>query len=411
MTVTNRSALAQAGIFQRTDHISERVRNIIISPIKEIALLASMMDDVVPFAWGIPHWLTPAHIRLALTEALQHDNAVGYYSPSLGLPALRTAVAQKLQRDFGVTADPSSEIVISAGAMEMLMVALQVVVNPGDEVIMPDPGFSSYIDQIVLAGGVPVYWPLQEEKNWAANIALLPKLVTSKTKAIIICSPNNPTGNIFSADDLRVIADLVLQHNLILITDEPYHFLTYDAATCPTLVGDERLRYQRIACFSFSKEYAMTGFRVGYTFAEAGLIRQMLKVHDNTLVSAPRPSQLAALAAAQGDQTCVVELRDVLQRRRDLMCQQFDRLKRWFTYVKPLGSYYLFVKFLPPAGETVNDVQLALDFLKEAHVAVVPGSAFGPTGAGHFRLCFGCTEEDIVKGVDRIANFLKKRYG
>lgn len=405
--MTTRSALDTAGIQQRTDHISDRVRKIIISPIKEIALLASQKPDVVHFAWGIPHVETPLHIREALREALLHDPVLGQYSPTFGLPALRQAAAEKLTRQFNVPVDAMSEVVISAGAMEMLMVAMQAVVNPGDEVIITDPGFASYQEQITLAGGVAKFLPLLEEKNWAMDLAALPALVTSKTKAIILCSPNNPTGTIFSAAELKAVADLAVAHNLIVITDEPYHFLTYDGLSCPTLVSDERLRNNRIACFSLSKEYAMTGYRVGYVFAEAGMIRQLLKVHDNTLVSAPRPSQVAAIAALQGDQQCVEDLRLTLQRRRDVMCEQLDSMSKWFSYVRPQGSYYVFVKFLP---EVVNDVQMALDILNEVGVAVVPGSAFGPSGKNHFRLCYGCTEPDIIKGMERIKQFMQKHY-
>ncbi|EKD76217.1 MAG: hypothetical protein ACD_43C00188G0002 [uncultured bacterium] len=402
-----RSALDTAGIKQRTEHISERVRNIIISPIKEIALLASTKTDVVSFAWGIPYVETPLHIREALRTALLNDPLLGRYAPTLGLPTLRQATAEKIIKQFNIKVDPLSEIFISAGAMELLMVAMQAVVNPGDEVIITDPGFASYQEQITLAGGVPKFLPLLEKQGWAMDVAALPKLITKKTKAIILCSPNNPTGTIFRAADLNVIADTVLEHNLILVTDEPYQFLTYDGLTCPTLVGDDRLRNNRISCFSFSKEYAMTGYRVGYVFAEAGMIRQLLKVHDNTLVSAPRPSQVAALAALQGDQQCVEDLRLTLQRRRDVMCEQLDNLSKWFSYVKPQGSYYVFVNFLP---EAVNDVQMALDILNEAGVALVPGSAFGPNGQNHFRLCFGCTEPDIIKGMGRLKKFLEKHY-
>lgn len=405
--MTTRSALDTAGIQQRTDHISDRVRKIIISPIKEIALLASTKTDVVHFAWGIPYVETPLHIREALRTALLNDPLLGRYSPTLGLPELRQAAATKLSRQFNIAVDPMSEIVISAGAMEMLMVAMQVVVNPGDEVIITDPGFASYQEQIICAGGVPKFLPLQEDNGWAMDVAALPKLITPKTKAIILCSPNNPTGTIFSESDLRVVADTVLKHNLILVTDEPYQFLTYDGLTCPTLVGDDRLRNNRISCFSLSKEYAMTGYRVGYVFAEPGMLRQLLKVHDNTLVSAPRPSQVAAIAALNGDQQCVEDLRLILQRRRDVICEQLDGLSKWFSYIKPQGSYYVFVKFLP---EVINDVQMALDILNEAGVALVPGTAFGPSGKNHFRLCFGCTEPDIMKGMQRIKQFMEKHY-
>lgn len=404
--MASRSTLIQAGIQQRTDHISDRVKQINISPIKEIALLASTRTDIIPFAWGVPHVVTPKHIRAALQTALDSDPTIGQYSPSLGLPALRQAAAAQLQQRFGINVDPNQELVVSAGAMEMLLVALQTVVNPDDEVIVTDPSFASYQEQIVLAGGKPVFWELDEERGWQPDAAQLAGLITPRTKAIMLCSPNNPTGTIFSQADLDVVADLVLKHNLILITDEPYHFLTYEQAHCPNLVSDERLRYNRISCFSLSKEYAMTGYRVGYVLADPGMIRQLLKIHDNNVVSAPRPSQVAAIAALTGDQRCVGELRDILRQRRDLMCAALDEMSPWVSYVKPEGSYYILVKMKPE----VDDVQLAVDLLNEAKIAVVPGSGFGPSGKGHLRFCFGCTEELITEGMKRFKHYLQTHY-
>ena len=223
----------------------------------------------------------------------------------------------------------------------------------------------------------------------------------------MINSPSNPTGAIFSQNELDAIAETVLKHNLILITDQPYDFLLFDGAKLPTLVSDDRLRHNRISCFSFSKEYAMTGYRVGYVFAEEGMIRQMMKVHDAFIVSAPRPSQVAALAAVIGPQDCVEELRRTLEERRDRLCMHLDRMKKWFSYVKPRGTYYVLPKFL---GANEDDVQLALDILNGAHISVVPGSAFGPHGKGHLRICFGCTLPEIDEGMKRLEEWLKKNY-
>ena len=403
----SRSALEISGMKSRTDHISDRVKGIVVSPIKEMALLATKIPDATPFAWGIPFVETPKHIREALKDALDNDPYLGRYSPSLGLPELKQLVAKEIKNKYGVEADPNSEIMITTGAMEGLMDAFQSIINPGDEVLMTSPGFSSHIEQTLLAGGVPKFLPLLEEKGWAMDLEALPKLITEKTKAIILCSPCNPTGSIFTEAELAVIAELVLKHNLILITDEPYNFLTYDGHRSYSLVADDRLRYNRIACFSFSKEYAMTGYRVGYTFAEPGMIMQMLKVHDATLVSAPRPSQVAAIAALKGSRECVEELKNTLMRRRDLMCSYFDKMSKWFSYVLPAGSYYVFPKFLP-AHDDIK--QVAVDILNEAHVTVVPGIAFGPDGDGHLRFCFGATEEDIKVGMERLHEWLLKKY-
>lgn len=402
-----RSALEASGIKSRTDGISERIKNIVISPIKEIALLAAEVPDCIPFAWGVPYVDTPPHIREALKYSLDNDHALGRYSPSMGLPEFRQEISSHLNKKYGITVNPNKEILVTAGAMEALMDAIQTVVNPGDEVILTSPGFSSYTEQVLLAGGVPKYLPLDEENGWSMKLDVLPSLITPKTRAILINSPSNPTGAIFSKEELSVIADTVLKHNLILITDEPYAFLKFDGIEVPELISDDRLRYNRIACFSFSKEYAMTGYRVGYVFAEEGMIRQLMKIHDAFIVSAPRPSQVAAMAALTGDQSCVEDLRKTLESRRNRMCGHLDRLGKWFSYVKPKGAYYVFPKFLPAQ---IDDVDLAVRLVQEARVAMVPGSAFGPEGKNHLRICFGCTDEQIDEGAARLETWLKKNY-
>ncbi|MBI2453859.1 pyridoxal phosphate-dependent aminotransferase, partial [Candidatus Peregrinibacteria bacterium] len=303
--------------------------------------------------------------------------------------------------------DSKKELLVTAGAMEGLMDAIQSVVDPGDEVIITSPGFSSYTEQVRLAGGVPKYLPLDENRGWSMKLDMLPKLITPKTKAVIFNSPSNPTGAIFSKQETGAIAEAVLKHNLILITDEPYEFLRFDGAKLPELVSDERLRKNRISCFSFSKEYAMTGYRAGYVFAEEGMIRQMMKVHDAFIVSAPRISQVAALAALQGPQDCVEKLRQTLQERRDRICAHLDRMKPWLSYVKPAGAYYVFVRFLPECDDIVG---LAVRILREARVAVVPGSAFGPEGNHHLRICFGCTPEEIDEGMERLEKWLRSSF-
>lgn len=276
----SRSALEQSGLTSRQKHISSRLKSMIVSPIKEIAMLASEIPDAIPFAWGVPFVETPKHIRDGLKDALDNDPLLGRYSPSLGLPALRNEIARVLKNQYKIDVNPKTELLVTAGAMEGLMAAIQCVVDPGDEVIITSPGFSSYTEMVLLAGGVPRYLALDEENGWRLKIEDLPGLITKKTKALIINSPCNPTGTIFSKSDLDAIAEVVLRNDIILITDEPYAFLTFNEKPLPELVTDERLRHNRISCFSFSKEYAMTGYRVGYVFAEEGMIRQMLKFHD-----------------------------------------------------------------------------------------------------------------------------------
>ncbi|MBI2453900.1 pyridoxal phosphate-dependent aminotransferase, partial [Candidatus Peregrinibacteria bacterium] len=210
-----RSALEKAGIATRTDGISKRTRDIVVSPIKEIAILAAEIPGVIPFAWGIPFVETPPHIREAVKKALDQDPLLGRYSPSAGLPPLKEAIAIRLQKKYAVRVDSKKELLVTAGAMEGLMDAIQSVVDPGDEVIITSPGFSSYTEQVRLAGGVPKYLPLDENRGWSMKLDILPKLITPKTKAVIFNSPSNPTGAIFSKQETDAIAEAVLKHNLI----------------------------------------------------------------------------------------------------------------------------------------------------------------------------------------------------
>jgi len=327
--------LASTAGFRLAERFDEVGFSDIVQIRNRVMELKAQGAAVYQFEGGEPFRPTPDYIKAAATAALTENKT--RYAPSSGIPELRQAIAGKL-RDRNRINVETDRIILVNGGMQGLFAALQSVVNPGDEVIVTSPGFSSYTEQVMLAGGVPKYLPLDESRGWAMKLDVLPKLITPKTKAMILNSPCNPTGGIFTKTELAAIADTVLKHNLILITDEPYSFLLFDGAELPELVSDDRLRHNRISCFSFSKEYAMTGYRVGYVFAEEGMIRQMMKVHDAFIVSAPRPSQVAALAAIKGDQSCVEELRKTLEQRRDIMCGHFDRMKKWFSYVKPKGA-------------------------------------------------------------------------
>ena len=362
-------------------------------------ILASKVPGAISLGQGIPSHPTPPHIREAVIHALNHDPDVGKYSLQPGWPLLRQAVALDVSQRIGEPVDPEREVFISTGSMEALFAAILTVVEPGGEVIMPSPNYASHVEQVSLAGGRVAWVPLIEEEGWRWDLDAVARTVTDKTRAIILCNPLNPTGTIFSEDEVRGLAEICLKHNLFLISDEAYHFMYYGDRPpfSPTRIPE--LKDQLIATFSFSKKYAMTGWRVGYMYASGGVIDQVLKVHDALSISAPTISQAAALAALEGPQDCVAELVADLKERRDLMCRRLDRLAPLFTYQRPEGAYYIFVRFNLP-GTTSFD--LALRLLNEARVITIPGQAFGPTAGQFIRLSFGGTPEQIDSAFDRI---------
>jgi aminotransferase len=404
----DRSVLQHTGKKFRTHKISKRIQDITVSAIKEMSMLAMQYDDVIPFAWGLPIFPTPENILKAVADATKDNKKIGMYAPLSGLPELRVAAAKTIARKFGEDAepDPMTETLITVGAMEALMDTLMAIIDPEDEVILTTPGFSSHIEQVMLTGGTPIFVPLIEENQWTLDTNELKKAITPKTKAILICNPGNPTGNILSEEQIRTIANIALEHDLFIISDEPYNFLTYDGKQPFTFIQIPEIRKNLISIFSLSKEYCMTGFRIGYVVAEEGIINQLSKAHDSTVISAPTVSQIAAIEALTGPQDAPIYFRDELQKHRDIMCNRLDRLDKHFSYVKPTGAYYIFAKILDPGPDKPTDaIPLAVDILEKARVSIVPGDAFGPTGKNHVRFCFGTSPEQIEEGFNRLDKY------
>ncbi|MBW1982017.1 MAG: pyridoxal phosphate-dependent aminotransferase [Deltaproteobacteria bacterium] len=400
-----RSALVAAGKRFRTEGISRRVRQITVSAIKEMPLLAEKVGGCVSLGQGIPSFATPPHIVEAVCRFLRDSATSGKYTLGPGLPELREAIAGEILTRHGVAFDPDREICITAGAMEGLLAAILTVVERGDEVILPSPNYASHIEQVLMAEGEVVFAPLAED-GWRLDLERLQQAMSSRTRAMILCNPHNPTGAHFPEEDVRSLAELLLERQIIVICDETYDFLTYDGADHFSLLSIPELKDQVIATFSFSKKYAMTGWRVGAVVTSEGLLDQIMKVHDAAVICAPTPSQYAALAALEGPQDCVAFFRQQLQQRRDLICRRLDELQHWFSYVKPQGAYYLMVRYL---DQQVDSMSYALELLREARVITIPGGAFGPTGEGHLRLSFGGTEEELHQAMDRIQSWLEKR--
>ncbi|HVN25234.1 MAG TPA: pyridoxal phosphate-dependent aminotransferase [Syntrophorhabdales bacterium] len=406
----DRSAYKSVGREEDLRGISKRVAQITVSAIKQMPVLASKVPGAVSLGQGIPSFGTPAFVTDAVIRALREDERIGKYSLQPGMPELKAEIATHLHRTRGISVDPEKELFISCGSMEALAGAISALVDRGDEVIVPSPNYASHIEQILFAEGVPVFVPLLEEEGWRIDIAGMKKAVTPRTKAILICNPMNPTGAAFSSEEIRGIAELAIEQDLFVITDEAYDFLVYSPLRHTSLTAIPELKERLIAAFSFSKMYCMTGWRVGYMYAASRFIDQVLKVHDAFAICAPTVSQYAALAAlratnghdGEGDRF-IQELVAALDARRHLACARLDRLSSLFSYQKPQGAYYVFPRIVPGS---LKSMDLALRLLYEAKVISVPGNGFGPSGEGHIRFSFGGTEEEISEAFNRIENWL-----
>ena len=366
--------------------------------------LSREIEDVSFLSWAKPTSNAPSHIRDSVIEAI-HAGLTDGYTESSGLPALRHEIAKKLKRDNNVTADPS-EIIVTVGAIEGLAAAVMTVIDPGDEVILPTPTYSTHVNQVVLASGRPVFVPLIEDDGFAIDVNALERAVTPRTRAILYCSPNNPTGTVFSEQHLRQLAEIALEHNLVVITDEAYEYFTFDGNTHFSIASIPEMKGNTISCYTFTKTYAMTGWRIGYLHADRGLIPQIAKAHIPFAICAPVASQYAALAALEGPQDCIEVFRGHYESARNLMCARLDGLRHVFEYQKPGGSYLMFPRIRAKGGTDSNSFCRKL--LREARVSTTPGIDFGPTGEGHLRMSFCVPEEMINSAFDRMESFFSE---
>lgn len=364
-----------------------------MSAIKEMSMRSARVPGAASLAWGLPSFRTPAPIRSAVSAALEDDREIGMYALPDGLPALRAAAARDHRRRTGIEADPDRQVIVTAGNMEGLQVLFHAIVDPGDEVIVTDPGFVSHIAQIRFNGGVPVFWKMDEAAGWTLDTDALAGLITPRTKAIVLVSPSNPTGAILSEAALRAAGAIARDHGLLIVLDDPYGHFTYEnrerffnLAAVPELA--DTVAY----FFTFSKAYAMAGWRAGYAVLPEALRSEMVKIHDLNMICTPRISQVAALAALSEEPRHLAEFESVLDRRRSLICQRLDRLPHVFGYVPPQGAYYVFPRI---RVDHANSVRFAHDLLDAARVTVTPGSAFGPAGEHHVRMAY-CVEDDAI---------------
>jgi len=392
-----------------------------LSPIKEMELRASRIPGVVSLAQGVPSFDTPESVKRAAIEAIEKGK-VAKYSLAPGTLEFREAIAQYLERENKFF-DFETEIIATAGSIEAITATLLAILSPGDEVLIPDPTYTSYQPAIGVARGVPVFVPLDEKKHWALDIGEFEKMITPRTKVFLFCNPNNPTGTVFTRNQLHALAQLAIKHDIYILSDEVYKDFIFDSEERVYSLGELRgIRDRLVYIFSFSKAYAMTGWRIAFLATHQGLAKKILAVHDALVTCAPVVSQFAAQAALEMAEDDVRNFRDYFKKRRDLICRRLDKLGEVFEYQKPDSAYFVFPRIkkevlkkiiaglpaeaLAKAGG--GSWEFAIQLLEKAKVATVPGAAFGPSGENHIRMCFGRSEEDINLAFDRLEEFFKK---
>ncbi|MCK4585121.1 pyridoxal phosphate-dependent aminotransferase [candidate division WOR-3 bacterium] len=382
---------------------SNRVKQISKSAIHEMTRLSKEIEDVSFLSWAKPTSDTPEHIKEGAIAAIR-DGLAGGYSETSGLSKLREEIVKKLKRDNNIDANVS-QVIVTVGAIEGLSATVMALIDPGDEVILPSPTYSTHIRQVVIASGKPVFVPTIEEEGFVLDIEGIKNAITPKTKAIVYCSPSNPTGTVFSEEELRQLAKVAIDNNLMVITDEAYEYFTYDGHKHFSIGSIPEMKKNVVSCFTFTKTYAMTGWRVGYLHAAEELIPQIGKAHIPLAICAPVVSQYAALAALQGSQDCVVKFGEHYLATRNLMCERLDKLNSVFEYKKPGGSYLMFPKIIAEEGK--DSATFCKKLLREAKVSTTPGIAFGPTGERHLRLSFCVPDDMINKAFDRMEAYFK----
>ncbi|PIU09123.1 MAG: hypothetical protein COT31_00505 [Candidatus Moranbacteria bacterium CG08_land_8_20_14_0_20_34_16] len=393
----------------------DRTKNLRLSVIKQMEIMATQFPDTISLAQGVPGFDTPECIKRRVEKALQ-EKVVAKYSLSPGIPELRELIEIKLARD-NMFYDWEKEIIVTAGSIEGITATILTITNPGDEIIVPDPTYTSYREVILLSGCQPVFVSLNEQKGWAFELKKFEEAITSRTKAIFYCNPNNPTGTTYSREQLLSLAELARKHNLFLLSDEVYK----DFISPPrserifSLAEIPELRKRVIRFFSFSKSYAMTGWRVGYLHSDESVIREIIKVHDSLVTCAPVISQYAAMGALEMAQKEVINFNKEYAEKRDFVYQKFDEMKNFFSYIKPQSAYYIFPKIIKKEismgfpEEKSFSWRFSKWILEETHVAVVPGIAFGENGEDHIRINFGRNQKGLEEALKRIKKFLQKQ--
>jgi aminotransferase len=383
--------------------LSKRVAGLKPSGIRKFFDIAATMKDVISLGIGEPDFTTPKPILDAGIRSLQ--NGETHYTSNHGKLELRQGIAGNLQKLYKVSYDPASEIVATVGVSEALYLTFTAILNPGDEVIIPTPCFVSYQAEVILAGGAPVEIPARLENNFTIDPDDIRKAITPRTKVIFIGYPSNPTGAVAPLEVMIEIGKIAEEHDLLVVSDEIYDRLVYDFEHVCFPALDESLRRRTILLGGFSKDYAMTGWRIGYACGPTDIIQGMVRIHQYTIMSAPTTAQDAAIEALKSGEPYVQEMVTEYDRRRRLLVAGLNRLG--LSTFEPKGAFYAFPNI---QASGMDDETFAEKLLLEEGVAVVPGNAFGPGGDGFVRACYATSYEKIEEALARMERFMN-RYG
>ncbi len=380
---------------------ADRLKNIRSSGIREMFSKAKGMTDVISLALGEPDFSPPPHVSEAIRQALNEGKT--HYAPTTGIPQLLEALAEKAKRDYGLTYDPNTEILITVGGTHAIFLAMQALVNSSDEVLIPDPGFVCYEPSVHMASGVPVSMPLLEKDGFSVDEEVVISQITERSRMIVVNSPNNPTGSVLTDVNSASIAKLARECDLAVISDEVYEKITYDGARHYCMANLPGMRERTIVIGSFSKTYAMTGFRVGYAYGPKELIAPMTLVHQFSVACVNGPAQYGALAALNGPHDYVKMMVSEFDRRRRLVFSRLNEIEG-FRGSLPKGAFYAFPNIRDFGA---SSEELAAYLARNAGVIAVPGSAFGRQGEGYLRLSYATAYDKLEEAMNRIEKAVK----
>jgi len=384
-----------------TQYLSKRVAGLRPSGIRKFFDIAATMKDVISLGIGEPDFTTPKPILEAGIQSLRRGET--HYTSNSGRMELRQGIADNLQKLYGVKYNPVDEIIATVGVSEALYLTFTAILNPGDEVIIPTPCFVSYQAEVILAGGVPVEVPSRLENNFQLDPDDIRKAITPRTKCIFIGYPSNPTGAVAERDVLVEIAKMAEEHDLIVVSDEIYDRLVYgfDHVCFPAL--DESLKRRTVLLGGFSKDYAMTGWRIGYAAGPSDIIKGLVRIHQYTIMSAPTTAQDAAIEALKSGEPYIKEMVTEYDRRRKLLVGGLNKLG--LKTFEPRGAFYAFPNI---SASGMDDETFCQKLLEEEHVAVVPGNSFGPGGENFARACYATSYEHIEEALRRMEKFMTR---
>ena len=380
------------------DPIAKKVTEMKSSGIRKFFDIVSEMPDAISLGVGEPDFDTPWHVRDEGIYSLERGRT--FYTSNSGLMELRTEICRFTRSHYDVSYEPASEVLITVGGSEAIDIGLRAMLEPGDEVIIPEPSYVSYVPCTIMAGGVPVIVNLKEENEFRLTASELKDAITPKTKVLILPFPNNPTGAILERSDLEGIAKLCTEHDIFVLSDEIYAALTYkeEHVSIASLPG---MKERTILINGFSKAYAMTGWRLGYACGPKRIIEQMTKIHQYCIMCAPTTSQYAAVEALRHGDKDVEDMRQAYNERRRFLLHEFKRMG--LTCFEPFGAFYVFPS-IKEFGMTSDDFCTSL--LKAKKVAVVPGTAFGDCGEGFVRISYAYSIDNLKEALGRIEEYI-----